>query len=71
MSIYEFFLNFTKIFFKKTPIFLAARDLFLVITLCFGLACAWIVLVRPIMMNWFGFVGSRIGDGDEYMYMDG
>ena len=49
--------------------FHAARDFFLVITLCFGLACAWMVLARPIMMNWFGFVGSR--SGDEYMYMDG
>jgi len=45
-----------------------SRDFFLVITLCFGFACAWMVLARPIMMNWFGFVGSR--SGDEYMYMD-
>lgn len=43
-----------------------ARDFFLIITLCFGLACAWMVLARPIMMNWFG---SRSGDG--YIYMDG
>ena len=50
--------------------FHAARDFFLVVTLCFGLACAWMVLARPIMMNWFGFIGSRSGD-DEYMYMDG
>ena len=49
--------------------FHAARDFFLVITLCFGFACAWMVLARPIMMNWFGFVRSR--SGDEYMYMDG
>jgi len=41
-----------------------SRDFFLIITLCFGLACAWMVLARPIMMNWFE---SRSGDG--YMYM--
>ena len=45
--------------------FHAARDFFLVITLCFGLACAWMVLARPVMMNWFG---RR--SGDAYMYMD-
>jgi len=46
-----------------------SRDFFLVIILCFGLACAWMVLARPIMMNWFGFYGSRSVDG--YMYMEG
>ena len=60
-------IHFTQNFFLRP--FHAARDFFLVVTLCFGLACAWMVLARPIMMNWFGFIGRR--SGDEYMYMDG
>ena len=54
---------------KPLRLFHAARDFFLVITLCFGFACAWMVLARPILMNWFGFAGRR--SADEYMYMDG
>jgi len=46
-----------------------SRDFFLIIILCFGLACAWMVLARPIMMNW---LGSRSGDDGYMMYiMDG
>jgi hypothetical protein len=47
----------------------SARDFFLIIILCFGLACAWMVLARPIVMNW---LGSRSGDDGYMMYiMDG
>jgi len=43
-----------------------SRDFFLIIILCFGMACAWIVLARPIMMNWFGSRSGSEGIYDVY-----
>jgi len=45
---------------------LISRDFFLIVTLCFGVVCAWIVIARPIMMN---LIGSR--SGDTHIWMDG
>lgn len=39
-----------------------ARDFFLIITLCFGMACAGILVLRPALMAFFGYgtLGGRL-----------
>jgi hypothetical protein len=49
--------------------FSKARDFLLVITLCFGLACAGVLIIRPTIMALYGYdtLGGRLDlDFDDY-----
>lgn len=50
------------LFTEDLSLFSQARDFFLIITLCFGIACAGILVLRPTFMALFGYgtLGGRL-----------